>query len=312
MLRIIYIYLLLSIVIILNCAPVRHIARTDIRGISSEADESYSWTETYDDFGYEADQDSDYYRNHSDNGESNGQFRDINTGGNNKKSSLKEKNQKYKGNKSTRSHKKNEVKASRPQRIKSTAKIKYYKVKRGDNLTKISRKFKVSVKAICKKNRIKKRNKIKIGQLLKIPVNNRVIQKIVRARNAGKIKNIPKVKPKFNWPIKKIKTVKRDGQDGVKSIGIIITGKENSRILSSACGIVKKIGIMRGFGQYVIMKHMERYFTIYSNLQTIFVREGQEIGSGKTIGKLNGNKLHFQIDYSGKPEDPLKYLSKRS
>ncbi len=137
-------------------------------------------------------------------------------------------------------------------------------------------------------------------------------KKIARTRNAGKIKNIPKIKPKFNWPIKKIKTVKRDGQDGVKSIGIIITGKENSRILSSACGIVKKIGNMRGFGQYVIMKHMDRYFTIYSNLQTIFVREGQEIGSGKTIGKLNGNKLHFQIDYSGRPEDPLKYLSKRS
>ena len=95
-------------------------------------------------------------------------------------------------------------------------------------------------------------------------------------------------------------------------MGIIITGKENSKILSSARGIVKKVGIMRGFGQYVIMKHLDRYFTIYSNLKTIFVTEGQVIGSGKTIGKLNGNKLHFQIDYSGKPEDPLKYLSKRS
>ena len=216
MLRIIHIYLLLSIVIILNCAPARHIARNDIKSISSEADESYSWSDSYDNFGYNVDEDSNYYRYYYDKGNSKDQFRDINTSGNSYKNSFKERNQKYKGNRNAGNYKKNKSKSSRPKKKNSTTKIKYYKVKRGDNLTKISRKFNVSIKAICKKNRINKRNKIKIGQILKIPLYNRVEEKTAGTRIARKRKNIPKTKPEFIWPIKKIKTVKRDGQDGVK------------------------------------------------------------------------------------------------
>ncbi len=177
-----------------------------------------------------------------------------------------------------------------------------YKIKKGDNLSRISKKFNIPIKDICKSNRIKNRNNIKAGMLIKIPVrSNRIVKRNVT----------PKKKPRFNWPIKDIINIKSDAQDGVKPIGIVITARNGSKILSSASGTVEKIGRMRGFGRYVILKHLNRYFTIYSNLQKIFVFEGDRIKSGMAIGKLEGNKLHFQIDYSGKPENPLRYLSKR-
>lgn len=43
-----------------------------------------------------------------------------------------------------------------------------YTVKKGDNLTKIAKKFKTTVDDLVKKNNIKDKNKIKVGQVLKI------------------------------------------------------------------------------------------------------------------------------------------------
>ena len=189
--------------------------------------------------------------------------------------------------------------------FKSRVEYTTYRVRNGDSLTGISRKFNLEVDYICMINRIKNPNDIFAGKILKLaPEQNTVIN---IKKNDDRIRS----KPSFVWPLKDVISVKRDGDDGVRSIGIIITGKNGSKIYSSAAGTVKKIGQMRGFGNFIIVKHPERYFTIYSNLNDIAVSEGENVGTGKMIGRLDGNKLHFQIDNSGKPEDPLKYLSRR-
>lgn len=189
--------------------------------------------------------------------------------------------------------------------IKRRWKYRSYRVRTGDNLTGIAKSFNMEVDYICKMNRIKNPNDIYAGMILKLAPKNNTIEKIKTSNDKIDIK------PSFEWPLKDVINVKRDGDDGVRSIGIIITGKKGSKILSSAAGTVKKIGQMRGFGNFIILKHPERYFTIYSNLNNISVSEGEKVGTGKMIGRLDGNKLHFQIDNSGKPEDPLKYLSRK-
>ena len=186
-------------------------------------------------------------------------------------------------------------------------KIKIYIVRKGDTLFKISRKYNTTAENIASLNNIQNSNKIFPGMKLKI----HVINNIYYSTNTGNTQ-IKKSNPEFIWPLKKVYSTKRDGLEGIKPIGIIITGKNNTSVLSSADGIVTKVGHMRGFGNYVILKHKNKYLTIYSNLKYIEVNEGDMIKKGKKIGSLNGNQLHFQIGYAGKPEDPFIYLSRKS
>ncbi len=189
--------------------------------------------------------------------------------------------------------------------IKQPESLTSYKIRNGDSLTGIARRFNMDVDIICRMNKIKNPNDIYAGMTLKIAPR----------KNYDRTKAIcidkPDNKPLFEWPLRNVISVKRDGNDGVRSIGIIITGKDGSKIYSSAAGTVKKIGQMRGFGNFIILKHPDRFFTIYSNLNDISVSEGEKVVTGKIIGRLDGTRLHFQIDNSGKPEDPLKYLSRR-
>lgn len=122
------------------------------------------------------------------------------------------------------------------------------------------------------------------------------------------------INPRFQWPLKKIIEFKRDGGNGVNPIGIIITANPGSSVVSSASGKVEKIGEMRGFGKYVVVKHGDRFATVYSNLERVSVTEGEQIPAGRMIGRIDcmNNTLHFQIDIEGKPENPLRYLPKKS
>ena len=57
--------------------------------------------------------------------------------------------------------------AQKPAQTQTTEQVTY-KVKKGDTLTKISKKFGISIEEIAKKNSIKNINLIKVGQVLKI------------------------------------------------------------------------------------------------------------------------------------------------
>lgn len=183
----------------------------------------------------------------------------------------------------------------------------YYRVKRGDTLYRISSKFNTEVENILRINSIKNMNRIKAGRKLKIPLAGK--SGIDSNRNS-----LVKRSPAFRWPVKEVIKIRRDGQNGVKSIGIIITVRAGARILSSASGTVMKIGRMRGFGNYVVVKHRNRYITVYSNLSSINVHEGEKVRGGRSIGimKHSDSKLHFQINYAGKPKNPLMLLPKTS
>ncbi len=189
---------------------------------------------------------------------------------------------------------------------------KFYIVKKEDNLFKISKKFNVSLNQLIEFNNIKN-NRIYEGSKIFIPPQEKNLKKQNPAISISR-SNHPetKIKQNFNWPINKIISTSNDGSDGVKPIGIIITTKQKSPVFSAAEGTVTKIGSMRGFGNYIILKHAENYLTIYSYLECIEVNEGDKIPKGKIIARLEGNKLHFQISHSRKSINPLLYLTKKA
>lgn len=192
-----------------------------------------------------------------------------------------------------------------------------YVIKKGDTLFRIAMNHKTTVEEISALNNLGNHNRIYAGMKLKIPAVDSVIKKIP---SPPKKKNEAPGYGKggeegfsFLWPLKKVDKFKRDGNEGVKAIGIIITGPARSMVIASEAGVVKRAGYMRGFGKYVVVNHGNRYLTVYSNLMVVNVREGERIGKGGAIGLISDDRtLHFQIDYAGKPRNPLEYLPERS
>lgn len=183
-----------------------------------------------------------------------------------------------------------------------------YRAKRGDTLYGISRKFNVSIDDIRRVNRIEQDGTLYTGQRLRIPGKER------SESNSASTTVRTHHRPRFRWPLTSILTIRRDSLDGVRPIGIIITGKPGARVQCSAQGTVKKIGRMRGYGQYIIVRHETSYLTVYANLARIFVQEGQRVPQGRTIGEIDysDHSLHFQINKGGKAKNPLSLLPERS
>ncbi len=183
-----------------------------------------------------------------------------------------------------------------------------YRTKRGDTLYSISRRFHVAVQKIRRANGIRHDNTLYTGQRLKIP------KKELSDNNTTAATADTRGMPRFRWPLSRILTIQRDSLDGVRPIGIIITGRPGANVQCSAPGTVKKIGIMRGYGKYVIVRHRSSYLSVYANLAHITVQEGQQVPQGRTIGRidLSSHSLHFQINRGGKSKNPLTLLPERS
>ncbi len=204
---------------------------------------------------------------------------------------------------------------SSKKRLSGRQKNLRYRIRRGDTLYSIARKHGVSVKELRRINGLSSGSRIKSGQTLKITSGNDKKSPVRGVsynpkRNPGKTKG--KRNPAFSWPLRRVTGYHRDSTNGVKAIGLVIKSRPGAAVYSSAAGTVRHIGYMRGYGNFIILQHRDRYITVYSNLENIQVSRGEKIRRGGQIGRLGGDqKLHFQIDYAGKAKNPLRYLPKK-
>ena len=65
----------------------------------------------------------------------------------------------------------------------------------------------------------------------------------------------------------------------------------------------------------VIVKHNKTFLSAYAHLDTITIREGQNVTKGQPVGTMGSTdtdqvKLHFEIRALGKPVAPMRYLPK--
>ncbi|MCX8124674.1 MAG: peptidoglycan DD-metalloendopeptidase family protein [Spirochaetes bacterium] len=190
---------------------------------------------------------------------------------------------------------------------------RWHIIKKGETIYRLSKQYNVPVDIICSANNIKNVSTIKAGQKIYIPpvTAKSDISTENYCTSPIPVKKTADILP-FIWPVPSVKTYTRD-QGGVRPIGIIITSKPKSKVVASAGGKVVKIGNMRGFGNFIVIVHQKDFYTIYSKLEAITVREGQAVLKGSTIGFLSDSNpsLHFQINHSGKPLDPLHYLAQK-
>ncbi|MCX7678809.1 MAG: LysM peptidoglycan-binding domain-containing M23 family metallopeptidase [Spirochaetes bacterium] len=187
-------------------------------------------------------------------------------------------------------------------------KQKKYIVRKGDTLHSIARKFNIDIHQLADYNQLSSHCELRMGQKLKIPVQKNMRSKSNSKNYENEEITLPPIR--FIWPVRQLRVVHLDEVSGTRPLGVIIESFKGEPVFCAAHGTVEKIGEMRGFGRYVIMKHNHQYLTVYSGLKEIFVEEGDDIPRGRKLGTHEGS-LHFQINFAGKPLNPLELLPEK-
>jgi len=101
------------------------------------------------------------------------------------------------------------------------------------------------------------------------------------------------------------------------SKGLDIAGKLGEPVLAAASGkVILVSSALRGYGNFVIVKHNPTYLSVYAHNSRILVKEEQLVSRGEKIAEIGSSdsdrpKLHFEIRRQGKPIDPVKFLPAR-
>jgi lipoprotein NlpD len=99
--------------------------------------------------------------------------------------------------------------------------------------------------------------------------------------------------------------------------GIDITGTKGQAVKAAAAGRVVYSGNgLRGYGNLIIIKHNETYFSAYAHMDDVVVKDQEKVKLGQRLADMsntssNKTKLHFEIRRNGKPVDPQGYLPRQ-
>jgi lipoprotein YgeR len=212
----------------------------------------------------------------------------------------------------------------------------FYRVERGDTLSKIARSNRQSVQNIVRWNNLANPDSIEVGQVLRVapPGNAAPVTAATSAGGAGGAggsrssaaarapsSGAPEISPptptssiSLVWPANG--SVIR-GFDGSNSKGIDIAGAAGTPVVAAAGGTVVYAGNgLRGYGNLLIIKHNADYLTAYAHNRVLLVKEGQTVSQGQKIAEMGDTDtdrvmLHFELRYGGRSIDPSRALPAR-
>jgi murein DD-endopeptidase MepM/ murein hydrolase activator NlpD len=207
----------------------------------------------------------------------------------------------------------------------------------GDPPIKISRRSGKSSVAVAKTNNIRTRAKLKMGDHNVIPP-----LKLANAQQKGRpgverrpttlaarklavtgspekptaVSSVTDATPNFHWPVRgQVIAGFGPRPDGERNEGINIAVPENTPIKAADDGVVVYSGNeLRSFGNLVLVRHANNYFTAYAHAKELWVKVGDQIKGGDLIGMSGqtGNvdtpQIHFEIRKGSTPVDPMQLL----
>lgn len=198
----------------------------------------------------------------------------------------------------------------------------YYFVKEGDTLAKISENFKIDWEAIAQVNHLSE-NQLVVGRRLFIP-HRKNLEKfgvILKTRKKEKHKeNISEKAGKidFLWPVEGGHITSGFGmRRGRPHDAIDIATKVGTPVFAAESGEVIFSKRFAGYGNLIVIKHRNDYFTAYAHNQKIYASSGQRVKRGQKIalvgrsGRATGPHLHFEIRHKTKAVNPLQFFSNK-
>lgn len=126
-------------------------------------------------------------------------------------------------------------------------------------------------------------------------------------------------KNKFPWPVSGFVSQKFGRQQHpvlkgivVQNDGVNIQTKIGESVRSIFNGEVSRVAFTPGLGNTIIIKHGE-YFTVYTGLRDIIVKQGQQVTTSQELGKVMPNaegisELRFQIRKNFDALNPQDWL----
>jgi murein DD-endopeptidase MepM/ murein hydrolase activator NlpD len=97
--------------------------------------------------------------------------------------------------------------------------------------------------------------------------------------------------------------------------GVDINARYGTSIVAANKGTVILSGYSGGYGYRIVVDHGGGISTLYAHCSRLFVRVGDGVKSGQTIGKIGstglstGPHLHFEVRKNGVPKDPLEWIT---
>lgn len=183
-------------------------------------------------------------------------------------------------------------------------------VSSSDTLESLSAKYHVTVEDILDINDLDSES-LSVGQSLFIPgakLDNKSLQKAM-----GEL---------FSWPIKaswRLSSAFGSRSDPISGAASYHTGidmacPQGTSIKAAMSGTVVYANWSNVFGNYVIIKHIDGYQTLYGHMHKIKVKQGQFVSQGQEIGLVGntgystGPHLHFTVYKNGKLVNPMSVL----
>jgi murein DD-endopeptidase MepM/ murein hydrolase activator NlpD len=195
----------------------------------------------------------------------------------------------------------------------------YHVVERHQTLYRICKTYGVDIKEVASLNGITDQSKIQTGQRIFIPGAKKVLKveiviDDVVAEPDEKVR-IAYKKLDFIWPVEgKIVNLFEESEDK-RHQGIDISSPLGTPIKASYAGkVIYSNNTIKGYGNLVLLRHSEKFVTVYAHNQENLIEEGGWVEKGQIIGKVGqtgratGPHLHFEIRRNNKAVDPLPFL----
>ena len=130
---------------------------------------------------------------------------------------------------------------------------------------------------------------------------------------------LPPTRDTFLWPIEG-RVISRFGSKpgGMHNDGINIAVPVGSEVRAAQNGVVAYAGNeLRGYGNLVLIRHKDGWMTAYAHNDSLLVGKGDVVRRGQVIsrsgksGRVSRPQAHFEIRRDGKPQDPLRLLTRK-
>ncbi len=171
----------------------------------------------------------------------------------------------------------------------------------------ISQKYRLDWKILLEWNGKKESEGLKVGEKLKLPPDPSLVHS---SENVSK--ESPKIAVgKFHSPLKKLPPVAipYSGVSYYPNKGVLFKTSRHKEVHSSSGGKVVVLDQMDGYRKYIILEHKGGFSSVYANLGSVSVKQGETVKPGEHLGELeDGKGLYFQINQGTKTIDPMQFL----
>ena len=193
-----------------------------------------------------------------------------------------------------------------------------HKVSKGETIASIAKKYSIEAENIIEYNKLASADDIQIGESLMIPGGKKIEPKPVytyRAVSQPATVSTPKVVAtgQMLWPtscryISQYFRWRHSGLDIACGYGKPIYAADSGQVIRA------QTGWNGGYGNVIEIDHGNGKQTLYGHLSAIYVKAGENVEKGTTIGAMGstgrstGPHVHFEVTVGGVRQNPLYYI----